>query len=408
MATFSYQAKDSGGNTINGVVEALDERSAANAIREMGFYPIRIFVSSGAVMAPSLPNTPDSASPLAPRMGTQSTIHAAPFLMGVPLDELAMMYRQLATLANAGVPLTQSLFTLVQQTRDGRLRRILEEAGNAVASGNTLSQTMVRYPAVFSEMQVEMIRAAEMSGMLEPICNRIADYLEREIEMRRKINRETLYPKLVFFVAGCVVLLLGFLRAGAEGFFGMVRFGVTTALILFGGWWLFKFLNQMPWFGAAWDRVKMMIPGPGGVARRYATARFTRALAVLYGSGILLPTAVTIAGRACGNRAIGQQMIDLVPMLMSGRGIGEVLAMSGLLSPIAVQMARTGEQTGSLDTMMHKVADYLESEADQKAHQQAIFLGVAAIIIAGIVVAFIAIGFYVGQVSSAISEIGGQ
>ncbi|GAB4454813.1 MAG: type II secretion system F family protein [Armatimonadaceae bacterium] len=408
MATFNYQAKDQTGNTVSGMVEASDERGAANAIRDMGFYPIRILLSShGSGMASAAAFVPDAASPLAPQVGSQSKIHAAPFLMGVPLEELAMMFRQMATLVNAGVPMTQTLTTLAVQTRNGRLRSILEEAANSVAAGNTFSQTMVRYPAVFTEMQIEMIRAAESSGMLEQMCNRVADYLEREIELRRKINRETLYPKIVLFVAGCVILLLTFLRAGQEGAIGILKFGFTVALTGFGAWWLFKFLNQTPQFGAAWDRVKMMIPGPGGVARRYATARFTRALASLYGAGILLPNAVAIAGRACGNRAIGQRMTDLVPVLMSGRGIGEVLAMSGLLPPVAVQMARTGEQTGDLDTMMNKVADYLESEADQKAHQQAMYLGVAAIIIAGIVVLFIAISFYTGQISSVINEAGG-
>jgi type IV pilus assembly protein PilC len=482
MATFSYQAKDRGGNTINGVIEAAEERSAAEQLREMGYWPLRIGLVPGSLTTPSAvapppamgplggvnappggassavaapasapaasagmaslsgpgraqtaesvealfaqPTTAPQAapyvtpemvgrgldagrsadSPLAPRVGSQERISIAPFLETVPLPDLAMMYRQLATLVNAGVPMVGSLETLARQTRNGRLQAILREAALSVAGGNALSRTLASYPHVFSEMQVEMIRGAEVGGMLERMCHRIADYLEREIEIRRKINRETLYPKIVLFVAACVLLLLSFLKAGQEGFFGLLKWFVGSALAIGGALWLFKFANQFPAFGATWDRVKMMIPGAGGVARRYATARFARALSALYGGGILLPTAVAIAARACGNRAIGQTMLDQIPYLMAGNSIGSALERSGLLSPIAVQMARTGEQTGSLDAMLDKVADYLESEADQKAHQQAVALGVASIIVAGIVVLLIAVSFYVGGINSVLND----
>ena len=150
----------------------------------------------------------------------------------------------------------------------------------------------------------------------------------------------------------------------------------------------------------------MLIPGPGGVSRKYATARFTRALGTLYAGGVLLPNAVAIAARACGNRAIGQALVNQVGALYNGGGISGMLAQSGLLSPIAIQMARTGEQTGNLDAMMDKVSDYLETEADAKAHQLAVFAGVAALVFAACVVGYIAISFYVGQFSSIIKETG--
>jgi type II secretory pathway component PulF len=314
------------------------------------------------------------------------------------------MYRQLATLVNAGVPMVQALTTLANQTRNARLQSILNEAAQGVASGYPLSRTMERHPSVFTGIQLELIRAAETSGMLETMCNRIAHYLERELEIRRKLKKETLYPKIVLFVAGLVILLLGFLKSGADGFFGMVKFAATVGACGFGLWWLARYANQYPAVGAAWDNVKMLIPGAGGVARKYATARFTRALGALYGGGILLSNAVPIAARACGNRAIGQALLDKAYLLQQGQGLSGMLAASGLLSPIAVQMARTGEQTGSLDTMMDKVADYLEDEADAKSHQLAVGTGVAVLILAGLVVAYIAFSFYGGMFGSVMSE----
>jgi type IV pilus assembly protein PilC len=428
MATFTYQAEDARGNTISGLIEASDEAGAKTALQGQGLHPRRvqrmatalnpapetaiapvdaadIAVPSG--MAATLATTPPpTLPPLLQPVGVQSRIDAAPFLVSVPLSELAMMYRQLGTLIQAGVPMVQTLTTLAEQTRHGRLKSILREASSSVAGGNPLSKTMERYPSVFSALQIEMIRAAETSGMLEAMCNRIADYLERELEIRRKLKRETLYPKIVLFVAACVFLLLVFLKAGSEGALGYVKLGATILVVGIVVWWWARFLNQIPAVGAAWDHVKMLIPGPGGVTRRYATARFTRALAALYGSGVLLTNAVAISARACGNRAIGQRMLNNVPLLMSGQGIGAMLAASGLLSPIAVQMAKTGEQTGNLDLMMNKVADYLESEADAKAHQLSVFAGVAALLLAACVVGYLVISFYVGQVGQVMNAAG--
>lgn len=414
MPTFSYDAKNKTGDRVSGIIDALEERGAASALREQGLWPTRIeavgagaFAPSPVGMSPSIPfNGGGSFSPDAPAVGTPTRIDAAPFLVAVPLPALIMLYRQLATLLNAGVPMVQALTTLINQTTHGRLKQILTEMSQAVAGGNPLSSIMERYPAVFASMEVEMIRAGEASGMLEKMCNRIADYLEREVEIRRKLKRETLYPKIVLFVAGCVLLLLGFIKSGATGLKGNLLFSFVVGAAAFGLWWLFRFLNQFPAFGAGWDQFKMLIPGPGGVSRKYATARFTRALGTLYAGGVLLPNAVAIAARACGNRAIGQALLNQVGQLYNGGGISGMLAQSGLLSPIAVQMARTGEQTGNLDAMMDKVADYLENEADAKSHQLAVMAGVGALIFAAVLVAYIAISFYVGQFSSIIKSSG--
>ena len=263
---------------------------------------------------------------------------------------------------------------------------------------------MERYPSTFTTIQIELIRAGEASGLLDTMANRIADYLEKELEIRRKLKRETLYPKIVLSVAFCVILLLTFLKSGASGFFGMVTFAVITGGAIFGVWWLLRYLNQFPAFGEGWDHVKLLIPGSGGVTRRYATARFARALASLYGGGVLLPRAVETSARACGNRAIGEQLLRGVPALNAGEGITGLFERSRLLSPMAIQMARTGEQTGSIDTMMNKVADYLENEADAKAHQLAVFAGVAALLIAALVVLYIAISFYTGMIGGAMQS----
>lgn len=412
MATFTYQAKDNTGRSMSGLIEAGNPSLAAAALREQGLFPMKIETARGATKA-DFERLDTPTATLTPQpVGAQSKVEFAPFLNTVPLPEMAAMYRQMATLLHAGVPMLQAITALGQQTRHGKLQRIMSEAAMAVSSGHAFSSVMSAHPNVFSLMQVELIRAGEMGGMMELMCVRIADYLERELEIRRKIKRETLYPKMVLGLAGIVLLILGFVgagmgQAGVAAVKAKLIFAGTVAVCAFGFWWLARFLNQLPAFGALWDEIKMLIPGAGGVARRYATARFTRALGALYAGGVLLPRAVEIAARACGNRAIGQRMVANVPILLSGGGLSGMLEQTGLLSPIAVQMARTGEQTGSLDVMMEKVSDYLESEADVKAHQLAVGAGVAILLVAAVVVGIIAISFYSGYIGGMMNTTGG-
>ncbi|MCX6366632.1 MAG: type II secretion system F family protein [Armatimonadetes bacterium] len=411
MPTFSYHAKDHEGRRISGLIEAVNPSLAAASLREQGLFPSKIELAPpGTTYDHTLPPTPNPQRPLS--LDQPNRIEAAPFAVSVPLQELAMFYRQFATLLRSGVPLIQALNALEQQTRHTRLKKILRECQATISNGAPLSQVMANYSAVFTTMQVELIRAGETGGMLETMCNRLADYLEREIEIRRKLSRESLYPKIVLSLAGIVYLIVKWTRAGmgATGnalVLEKVKFAVIVAVTLAFLWWLARFLNQFPAFGAAWDNVKMFIPGVGGVSRRYATARFCRALAALFAGGVNIVRAVEIAGRACGNRAIAQAMLDGVPLLMSGKGIAAVLEQSGVLSPIAVQMARTGESTGSLDEMLNRVADFLESEADMKAHRLATVMGVLAILVAAVIVLMVAIQAYTGMANQAMSSADG-
>jgi type II secretory pathway component PulF len=389
MPHFHYQARDTSGNPVSGLIEAVNLSVAAVLLREKGLVISKI-QPAGASHGDDTPGR-----------------SLAPMAQEVPLSELALTYRQMETLLRSGVPIVQSLHALREQTRHSRLRQILEEAATTISGGQPLSATMDRHPNTFSVLQRELIRAGEATGMLELMCRRIAEYLERELERRRKLQRETLYPKIVLFFAWMVLGLLLFLQYGSGGSF--LTFGIITALFVGGSlflWWLVRYLLQMPAFAVLWDGIKMRLPGAGDVMRKYATARFCRALGTLYAGGVLLPRGVEIAAKVCGNQAIAGKMQESVPLLMQGRGVGEMLARSGVLSPIAVQMAKTGEETGSLDDTLGRVADYLESEADVKSHQLAIALGVAVLLVAGGIVLFIAATFYLGRINNITSETG--
>lgn len=433
MPTFSYDARDLSGNAVSGIIEADAPGGAAASLREQGLFPTRIEILRGAPaaaavvtpprlpeigingpVAPTSPMPPPMMTPTGPAAATpppfvdrQPGLSLFPWLTGVPLPELAMLYRQFAALLDAGVPIAQSLGTLADQARSGKLRHILRECQTAVASGYPLSAVLKNYPTVFTPLQYEMIRAGEMSGGMDLMCRRMADYLEREIDLRRRLKRETLPQKFTLGVAALVILVLAFVFGGM----GMLLFALGLEAFLVGGafavWCLGRFLYQIPDIAAFWDGFKLYLPGIGDVGRRYATARFARSLGTLFSGGVLLANAVEISARACGNGAIAKRLLANVSALTYGGGLSEMLARSGLLSPLAVQMARTGEQTGSLDTMMDKVADYLESEADVKSHQLSVGLGVALTIVSGIITFVILLEGYGGYLHQAVN-IGNQ
>ena len=224
MPTYTYEAKDRTGNAVSGLIEAGDERGAAASLREQGLWPTRFAQTHGGAATLGTPTLRPVVPQAAPTYNGGPTayeapqkIEAAPFLVTVPQTDLAMMYRQLATLINAGVPITQALSTLANQTRNGRLKGILNEAAMMVAGGYPLTKAMSLHQAVFTPFQIEMMRAGETSGLLETMCSRIAAYLEREVDIRRKLKMETLYPKIVLALAGCVLVLSRVPKGGNGG-----------------------------------------------------------------------------------------------------------------------------------------------------------------------------------------------
>ena len=429
MPTYTYNAETKLGEQSTGVIEANSPALAAAYLREQGLIPIKIATST---MACKLENSTQSTQrpssigqtiglealdPPGPRgrfsMIQQLSRTFPPLLEEVQPMELATFYRQLAAMLHAGMPMVLAINGIRQQTTNATLKKILEDTARAVSVGRSLSDAMDAYPNVFNRMQCALIRAGELGGMLEGMCSRLAHYLEREVLIRTKLKRETLKPKITLFIAGIVVLILswtqaGMGQAGLDVVWSKLLFVFSVALIGCAAWWIFQFLNKHPKFGAVWDELRMLIPGTGSVTRAYATAQFARALGALYAAGVLLPTAVDIAARSCGNRAIASAMIESVPVLMHGGGLSEMLASSGLLSDVAVQMARTGDQTGSIDAMMDKVADYLESDADSKSHQLAMAAGVGMLLFAGVIVGILVIGFYGGYFSSITNGSGSQ
>jgi len=401
---YSYQAKDQTGRTVTGSLDAPDERRAAQEIRDMGYFPMRLAPQSGgaATLAPET-GSPFSGAPPRREAARRAPL-AAPWLLvrlvypvwsGVGLRDLALLYRQFSAMLNAGVPIYQCLTSLTQQTGNGRLRTYLSRISARVLEGAMLTEAFAEFPWVFTDFHRAMIAAGEQSGRLDVMMSRLASALEQEYALRAVIKREMTYPTMTLlgsFLVPPVVDLVVLHNVRLYAHDALLPLFYFAAVVL-GVFVLTRLLSQ---FKAAYDGLLAHLPGIGGVVRMIALARFSRVMASLYAAGVSIPEALRSAAAATGNAYMEGRMVSAVPALQGGRGIAEALVATRIFPPMVVSMLGTGEQTGSLDMTMDKVAEYYEQESAVKLHQLSVFLGALVTMFVGIRVLMVLIAFYTG------------
>lgn len=397
MPSFDYKAKNRMGETIVGVVDAIDERSAAGAVREMGLLPMDVRPAKGA-------RVPKAQTVEAGNAVERYLI--SPLWTGVNIKALAVFYRQMHTLLGSGMSLSEALGSIGRRQR-GRLGVIVHEMQDNIMSGGLLSNTMRRYPKVFSRLQISLIRAGESGGLLEPMIDRIASYLEYELKIRALVAKATIHPTITFILAVMVFLFLPhaeiLVNKGFGPFWSIV--GPQLAMCFFAVLGLIviaKLVFQFDFARTVWDSMKLYVPGAGGTARKIAMSRFSRAMAVLYAAGISITESVDIASDACANLYLGGRMKYAIPSLQSGQGITESLARTDAVSPMVLDMLAVGEKSGSQDAVLQKVSDYMDDEVDASMHKLSIALFVVMLLAAGVLVGYVVIEFwqkFYGQVS---------
>lgn len=384
MTIYSYKVKDAKGNTQTGTLEAESERQAAAMIREAGGFPMEIRPVRGSAVS-----VPDG---LAGSVIARYFIH--PIWTGVSLRSLMFFYRQLATMLAAGMSLSEALRGISERMR-GSLGRIVGMAQARVQNGGQLSEEMIRHPRVFAPIQVSLIRAGEQSGLLEPMAERIATYLEFEMSIRRKIVTATFYPVLIllFIVVqpALIALVMGTVEDAIRIVLGQVQtIGIPIAVAIIAC----KFLFQFEQVRFAWDIVKIQPPVLGTMVRKIAMSRFCRALAMLYSAGIPIARAVSISADACANIAIGASIKKVIPAINDGNPLAESLRKTGMILPEVIDMLEVGEKTGSSDATLKKVADYMEDEANTTLKKLPVVLFVLMMVIAGFMTLRVVLGGY--------------
>ncbi len=414
MATYNYVAKDALGKVVTGSSEAENEQILVRRLREKGFWVQKV--------------NPAHA-PARQRAQVQKGGGSLAVFSRVSGRDLAIFCRQFATMIDAGVSLVRCLAVLEEQSGSARLRQIISEIQAGVESGETLSRSLTRWPRVFGNLFVGLVRAGEVGGVLDETLNRLATFLEENERLRRKVKSAMTYPALVLTFATIVVvglvtfILPQFIQVFEDlGIdkdlpaptrilvqisdflttkYWMVIGGVILAFVVFSQYTRTRVGKRH------WDWFKLKAPVFGKLNHKIAIARFSRTLSTLLVSGVpILQALETVAG-AVDNEIIGDAIMAARAAIREGEQIGDPLQRSGMFPPMVVQMVAIGEETGSLDAMLSKIADFYESEVDATLASLTAALEPLLIIVLGFIVGFIVIAMFM-PLMHAISQLQSQ
>jgi type IV pilus assembly protein PilC len=334
------------------------------------------------------------------------------FGTGITTRDIVIFTRQFATMINSGLPLVQSLDILAEQTENQSFRKVIQEILYDVESGHTLADAIGKHPKVYTELYVNMVAAGEAGGILDTILLRLATFLEKNDALVRKIKGAMIYPAVIFTVAGlCVVILLLFVIPTFQTMFASagIPLPLPTQIVinmsgfLQGFWWACGIGVVAAWFGIKAlyatdggnlfiDRIMLNMPILGDLQRKAAVARFTRTLGTLVSSGVSILEGLEITAKTAGNRVIHDAVMDSRTSIAGGETIAGPLKESGVFPPMVVQMINVGEQTGGLDEMLTKIADFYDEEVDAAveallAAMEPIMIVVLGVVVGGMIVA---------------------
>ncbi|HEV2150096.1 MAG TPA: type II secretion system F family protein [Longimicrobiaceae bacterium] len=336
------------------------------------------------------------------------------FGSGVSTREVVIFTRQFATMINSGLPLVQSLSILAEQTENKRFRKITTEVLHDIESGQTLADSMRKHPQIFTELYVNMVAAGEAGGILDVILLRLATFLEKNDALVRKIKGAMTYPAVMLFVviAATTILLWKvvpvfaniFLDAGlalpmptrvvlaASAFLQSYILVIIAAAIV--GVFLLRRYYKTEGGQLVIDRLLLKMPVLGVLLRKSAVSRFTRTLGTLVSSGVSILEGLQITARTSGNRVIHDAVMASRASIAGGATISEPLKVSGVFPPMVVQMINVGEQTGGLDEMLSKIADFYDDEVDAAVSALTSVLEPIMIVVMGVVIGGMVVAMY--------------
>ena len=334
--------------------------------------------------------------------------------------ELTMFCRQFSTMVGAGVGLVRCLAVLEQQAGSANLKAIIRQVQYSVEGGDTLTRSLAQFPRVFSNLFVGLVRAGEIGGVLEETLDRLATFLEDDLKLKRKVKAAMTYPVMVLVIAiGIVIGLVTFIVPKfAELFrdFDLVLPGPTLFLIACSDF-MTNWINVLILTGTIivlviainrfratktgkmyWDKMTLKLPVIGALNHEIALARFARTFGTLMSSGVpILQALETVAG-ALDNEVMGTALLDARNAIREGERIAEPLERSRLFPPMVLQMITIGEETGALDAMLSKVADFYEAEIDAKLESLTAALEPIMIVFLGGVVGFVVVAMFLPMV----------
>jgi len=392
--TYDYRARDKSGEIHSGQMEGSSSSAVAGTLREKGYIPLRIDARKSTAM--------------------QKEIQIPGFKKKVKTKDIAIFSRQLATMVNSGLTLIRALTILDEQTESPVLKKVLGEVRTTVEQGSSLSAALEAHPNVFSHLYVSMVRAGEVGGALDETLVRLADTLEAAVRLRSKVKSAMAYPMVVLVLI--VVIVTGMLVFVVPIFEGMyaelggtlplpTQLLITISGILTSFWWLilagliggvvgFKRWKKTDAGLAAWDRFKVRLPIFGELVQKIAISRFARTFAVLSRTGVPVLQTLDIVSSTSGNWLMSEATKDIQASVKRGDSLVAPLHKHDIFPPMVVHMMAVGEETGALDSMLAKVADFYDAEVDDTVSAMTSLIEPLLIVVMGLVVGGILISLY--------------
>jgi type IV pilus assembly protein PilC len=393
MATYAFKALDLAGAPSKGEIEASDKQTVASQLR-----------SRGLIVVDIEERTPASAGDLLARFKK------------IKPDDLVIGTRQLATMVQSGMSLLRALYVIEEQTENEKLREVWINVRKDVEAGVALSDALQRHPEAFNELYVAMVQAGETGGILDQTLVRVAEQLEKDAALRRQIKAAMVYPSLIGGFAFVVLFaLVTFLVPVFEKIFkdfggelpAITKFTVWLShmftqrwyvmfAVIFGVVWLFRYWKRSERGRIQWDTIKLKFPMKiGDIVQKVCLARFSRTFSGLIAAGVPMLEAIDITGKTSGNKVIEKAMDDVRESVKKGGSLTQPMTRVPEAFPVMVtQMIGVGEETGALETMMTKVADFYEEQVEAAVKALTSILEPVMIVVVGAIVGFIVISMY--------------
>jgi type IV pilus assembly protein PilC len=362
-ATFEYKVRDKAGKVKTGKLEAETQSQVATKLKGMGYAPLSITQANAGL------NKELSFPGMKPK---------------VKLKDLAVFSRQFAVMINSGLSLLRSLSILAEQTENKELGRILGEVRNDIETGSSLSVGMAKHPNVFPPLMINMIRAGEVGGFLDGVLLQLAENYEAEVKLRGKVKSAMTYPVVVFVIA--IIAVVGMLLFIVPVFAGMFEdlggelpaptkvlvflsgamkimapVGLIALIAFFITWPKVKHNRRVR---NALDPLKLKLPIFGQLVQKIALSRFSRNLGTMLRSGVPILQSLEIVASTCGNVVLERAVNDVQNSVRQGEALAAPLMNHPVFPPMVVQMMSVGEDTGALDTMLHKISDFYDQEVE--------------------------------------------
>jgi len=384
MANYTYKALDQRGAAASGEIEGDSKAAAAAALRNRGLTVLDMNEAN---------------------KGLHMDLN---FMTRIKAKDLTVFSRQFATMVSSGLSMLRCLYVLEEQTPNKKFAKVIGAVKSDVEAGIALSDALEKHPAVFSKLFVSMVRAGEIGGILDEVLNRVATQLEKEDSIRRAVKSAMVYPIMIgsfaiLVMIGMVMFLIP-LFASMYKDLGDAKLPMLTQIMINvsnaikGYWfivlpaiiliiWLLRRFKRSDRGRELWDRFKLHIPmGIGEIVRKLAVARFSRTLGTLVTSGVPILQALDITGQAAGNVVIEKAMKEVQQSVKEGQSITGPLEKISVFPAMVTQMISVGEETGSLDAMLNKIADFYEDEVNASVKsltsilEPILMLGVGALV----------------------------